>query len=74
MKKETLIKRLDKALTLPPDHDPVDRANSRALFEEIKNVLLTERPIEPPAYRLSATSSRDLEMLAERETHRGPKS
>ena len=73
MKKETLIKRLDKALTLPPDHDPVDRANSRALFEEIKKVLLTERPIEPPAYRLSATSSRDLEMLAERETHRGPK-
>ena len=74
MKKETLIKRLDKALTLPPDHDPVDRANSRALFEEIKKVLLTERPIEPPAYRLSAASSRDLEQFAERETYRGPKS
>ena len=69
-----LIKRLDKALTLPLDHHPVDRANSRALFEEIERVLLTERPIEPPSYRLSATSSRDLEALAERETHRGPKS
>ena len=73
MKKETLIKRLEVALTLPSDHDPADIANSRALFEEIRHVLLTERPIEPPPYRLSATSSRDLEMPAERETHRGPK-
>ena len=74
MKKETLIKRLETALTLPPDHDPVDRANSRALFEEIRDILLTERPIDPPAYRLSTTSSRDLERLAEREIHQGPKS
>ena len=69
-----LIKRLEIALTLPLDHHPADIANSRALFEEIRDILLTERPIDPPAYRLSATSSRDLDKLAEREIHRGPKS